>query len=421
MSILDISTSYIDNFIQNCSLNSFPISLLDAHTSLQKKTCKGADFLGWIDLPEEMSDERIVEIQNYAKTIRENSDILIICGIWGSYLWARGIIECLKEWIGSKILYLGNHMSGREYERIFAKHKDKNISACIISKSGTTMETAVSYRLIRNFLLTKYSETEVQQRIITITDEKNGALRSETDKQWYQSYILPGNIGGRYSVLSPVGLFPCAIAWIDIQKLTNGARQARRDIFSDQNHPAFIYAEKRVQLEQAWLVCELFITSESSLHFMGEWWKQLIGESHGKEGKWLYPDTLTYTTDLHSLGQYVQEGRRLFFETMLWIKNSPSTIIIPPMEAMSDGLDPLVGKSLHELNFIALESTAKAHNDGGCPSMMITLENLDEYNIGYFIFTMEYACALSGIMIGVNPFDQPWVEAYKSEMRKRLK
>lgn len=208
---------------------------------------------------------------------------------------------------------------------------------------------------------------------------------------------------------------------MDILELIQGARQAKNDIIVDKNHSVFSYSQKRVKLEQTGFVSELFITSEPSLYFLGEWWKQLFGESHGKEGKGLYPDTLTYTTDLHSLGQYVQEGRRLFFETMLWIKNPSATVNVPPMENMSDGLDPLVGKSLHELNLIALESTAKAHNDGGCPSMIMTLEKLDEFNLGYFIYTMEYACALSGIMIGVNPFDQPGVEAYKSEMRKRLK
>jgi glucose-6-phosphate isomerase len=208
---------------------------------------------------------------------------------------------------------------------------------------------------------------------------------------------------------------------VDILKLIQGARQAKNDIIVDKNHSVFSYSQKRVELEQTGFVSELFITSEPSLYFLGEWWKQLFGESHGKEGKGLYPDTLTYTTDLHSLGQYVQEGRRIFFETMLWIKNPSATVNVPPMENMSDGLDPLVGKSLHELNLIALESTAKAHNDGGCPSMIMTLEKLDEFNLGYFIYTMEYACALSGIMIDVNPFDQPGVEAYKSEMRKRLK
>lgn len=182
-----------------------------------------------------------------------------------------------------------------------------------------------------------------------------------------------------------------------------------------------MYAQKRVDLEQSGFVSELFITSEPSLYFIGEWWKQLMGESHGKEGKGLYPDTLSYTTDLHSLGQYVQEGRRLFFETMLWIKNPSASLTIPAMSDIADGLEPLVGRSMHEMNLIALESTAKAHNDGGCPSIILTLESLDEYNLGYFLYTMMYACALSGIMIGVNPFDQPGVEAYKGEMRKRLK
>lgn len=414
-----LNSSYVDSYLAD--KNFTPVfSVKEAHESLQNKTCKWAEYLGWIDLPEDMTDEKTAEIQAHAHLICEKSDVLIVCGIGGSYLGSRAVIEAIGETGGCEIVFLGNNLSGREYDRIFQKYSDKRVSACVISKSGTTMETAISYRLVREFLLSKYSTEEVQTRIVTITDEKNGALRAETKKHWYHSYVLPSDIGGRYSLLTAVWLFPCAVAGVDIQKLVQWARQARRDILSNEEHIAFQYAQKRVALERSGFVSELFITSEPSLYFIGEWWKQLMGESHGKEWKGLYPDTLTYTTDLHSLGQYVQEGRRLFFETMLWVEESCSQTKIPEMADMSDGLDSLVGKSLHELNLIALEATAKAHNDGGCPSMMIQLRELDAENLGYFFYTMMYACALSGIMIGVNPFDQPWVEAYKSEMRKRL-
>lgn len=418
---LSITTGYIDQFLSGKSFSP-DISLKNAHNSLQNKTSLGSDFLGWIDLPEEMTDEKIYEIQSFADVFRDKSDVCIVCWIGGSYLGARAIIEAIADAKNNscEVVFLGNHLSGREYERIFTKYQDKRVSACIISKSGTTIETAISYRLVREFLLKKYSKEEVQSRIVTVTDEKNGVLRSESNKQWYTSYILPQDIGGRYSVLSPVGLLPCAVAWVDIQKLIEGARKSRKDIISDQNHLAYIYAEKRVALEQSGFVSELLITSEPSLYFIGEWWKQLMGESHGKEGKGLYPDTLSYTTDLHSLGQYVQEWRRLFFETMLWVENPSSTLTIPHSNDMGDGLDSFVWRSLHDMNHIALESTAKAHNDGGCPSMTITLDALDEYTLWYFLYTMMYACALSGVMIGINPFDQPWVEAYKGEMRKRL-
>jgi glucose-6-phosphate isomerase len=428
---LAIQTNYIDQFLSGKS-SSPVISVAEAHNALQNKTCKGSDYLGWIKLPEDMTDEKIAEIQSYTDSLRAKSDVLIVCGIGGSYLGARAVIEAFSDPSSSdvEVVFLGNHLSGREYERVFTKYQDKRVSACIISKSGTTMETAISYRLVREFLLSKYSNEEVQSRILTVTDEKNGALRAESDKQGYKSYILPGDVGGRYSVLTPVGLIPCAFAGVDIQKLVEWARKAREDIMTNYelritnnqllDHSAFIYAEKRVALEQSGFVSELFITSEPSLYFIGEWWKQLMGESHGKEGTGLYPDTLSYTTDLHSLGQYVQEGRRLFFETMLWIRDPYASAKIPEMADMADGLNPLVGRSLHEMNLIALESTAKAHNDGGCPSMMITLDNLSPEKMGYFLYTMMYACALSGVMIGVNPFDQPGVEAYKSEMRKRL-
>ncbi len=419
-SLLSLNTGYIDVFLWGNKISP-KISLTEAHKSIQDKTCAGCEYLGWVDLPENTNDEIISEIQTYSESLQSSTDVLIVCGIGGSYLGARALIEALSNWTKSEVVFLGNHLSGLEYEKVFTKYQDKRVSACIISKSGTTMETAISYRLVRNFLLSKYSAEEVKKRIVTITDEKNGALRAESDKQGYKSYILPSDIGGRYSVLTPVGLIPCAVAGIEIKKLVEGAKMARRDIIDNHEHAAFIYAEKRVMLEQSGFVSELFITSEPSLYFIGEWWKQLMGESHGKEGTGLYPDTLSYTTDLHSLGQYVQEGRRLFFETMLWIKNSTTTTTIPSMSDLSDGLDPLVGRSLHDINLIALESTAKAHNDGGCPSMMMTIEELNEHNLWYFLYTMMYACALSGIMIGVNPFDQPGVEAYKSEMRKRLK
>ncbi|MBP7773652.1 glucose-6-phosphate isomerase [Candidatus Gracilibacteria bacterium] len=420
MSSISLSTRYVDDFLQGKVKNTPQISLFDAHKSLQEKTCKGAEYLGWIDLPAHMPDEKISEIQEYSDTLRNESDVLIVCGIGGSYLGARALIEALSDDASIDVVFLGNHLSGREYERIFKTYQNKKVSACVISKSGTTMETAISYRLVRDFLLSKYTSEEVQRRIVVVTDEKNGALRLEVDKQGYISYVLPGDIGGRYSVLTPVGLIPCAVAGINIRQLIGGARKARIDISQNEKHPAFTYAEKRVSLEQSGFVSELFITSEPSLYFIGEWWKQLMGESHGKDGTGLYPDTLSYTTDLHSLGQYVQEGRRLFFETMLWVDEPSSSVAIPPMTEMTDGLNSLVGRSLHDINLIALESTAKAHNDGGCPSMTITLKNLSAETMGYFLYTMMYACALSGVMIGVNPFDQPGVEAYKSEMRKRL-
>lgn len=419
MSLLSLSTSYVDDFLLKKEKQIPPVSISEAHNALQNKTSKGSDYLGWIHLPEDMTDEKISEIQSYSASLLQKSDVLIVCGIGGSYLGARALIEALN-YHDCEVVFLGNHISGREYERVFTQYRNKRVSACIISKSGTTMETAISYRLVRDFLLSKYTEEEVQSRIVTITDEKNGALRAESDKRGYKSYILPSDIGGRYSVLTPVWLIACSIAGVDIQKLLEWARKAHSDILTDPEHAAFVYAGKRVALEQSGFVSELFITAEPSLYFIGEWWKQLMGESHGKEGTGLYPDTLSYTTDLHSLGQYVQEWRRLFFETMLWIREPLSSSKIPTMSGIEDGLNPLAGRTLHEMNLIALESTAKAHNDGGCPSMMITLENLSAETMGYFLYTMMYACALSGLMIGVNPFDQPGVEAYKAEMRKRL-
>lgn len=414
---ITLNTEYVDIYLWNKKSIYHKLSLDEAHKSIQEKTCLWSEYLGWVDVS--IWDEEISQIQKYIAWIQSHADVLIVCGIGGSYLGARALIESLDK--GRKeVVFLGNHLSGWEYEKVFKKYRDKDVAACIISKSGTTMETAISYRLVYDFLIKKYTPAEIQKRIITITDEKNGALRTESNKKWYISYILPADIGGRYSVLTPVGLIPCSFSGIDNHKLLAWARRAKTDIVGDSGHPAFTYAQKRADLEEAGFVSELFITSEPSLYFIGEWWKQLMGESHGKQWRGLYPDTLSYTTDLHSLGQYVQEGRRLFFETMLWIKNPSTNINIPAMSGISDSLDALAGRPLHDLNLIALESTAKAHNDGWCPSMTMTLDKLDEYNLWYFIYTMMYACALSGIMLGVNPFNQPGVEAYKNEMRKRL-
>ncbi len=421
MSLLSIDTWYVDTYL-NGKIFLPKIPLETAHQSLQEKTSKGADYLGWIDFINLPSTSVLLEnISLHAQQIIKRSDVFLVCGIGGSYLGARAVIEALWSTSNTQVIFLWFNLSGKEYNRVFDSIRHKSVSACIISKSGTTMETAIAYRMVRKFLLSKYSTDELQDRIITITDEKNGALRSETEKQWYVSYVLPDSIGGRYSVLTPVGLLPIAVAGIDIRSLIQGAKKAQNEININISHSAFIYAQRRVALEGSGFVSELFITSEPSLFFVGEWWKQLMGESHGKEWTGLYPDTLNYTTDLHSLGQYVQEWRRLFFESMLWIDEPMTNETIPEMSWLSDWLDGLVWKSLHDINLVALESTAKAHNDGGCPSLMIKIKQLDAEHIWYFLQTMMYACALSGVMIGVNPFDQPGVEAYKSEMRKRLK
>ncbi len=396
---------------------SSPVSITDAHKFIQEKTCLWNEYLGW--LHPEYIEPTVEDIISHAEKIRSTSDVFIVCGIGGSYLGARALIEAFDKNWGIDIVFLGNHLSSREYKKVFNKYREKNISACIISKSGTTLETALSYRLIKTLLLSKYSPEEVRERISVVTDAEKWTLKQEAIKEGYKQYILPDDIGGRYSVLTPVGLLPCAVAGIDIRSLLTGAKKALEDIQKNPDHPAFQYAHKQAQAELSWYVSEIFVTMEPSLYFLGEWWKQLMGESHGKEGKWLYPDTLTYTTDLHSLGQYVQEGKRLFFETFLWIKEDITEVQIPQLD-INDGFNSLVGETLHELNLIAMESTIKAHSDGWCPSTFIIIDKLDEENIGYFLSTMMYSCTLSGVMMGVNPFNQPGVEAYKSEMRKHF-
>jgi glucose-6-phosphate isomerase len=393
--------------------------------SINSGTGPGSDFLGWTKLPEEilLQIDRIIKV---AKHIRSISDTTVIVGIGGSYLGARAVIEALTPSFphssGKKhheIFYAGHNICEDYMSELLDTLDQRNYSIVVISKSGTTTEPAIAFRLLKNHIEKKYGKSMAADRIIAITDAKKGALRSLSEINGYETFVIPDDIGGRYSVLSPVGLLPVAIAGIDIQLLLKGAdamAKITRDNKNSLTNPALIYASSRNLILKTGRSVEVLASFNPRLHYLSEWWKQLYGESEGKEGKGILPGSVDFTTDLHSLGQYIQDGQRILFETFLSIKSSDKILLIPAEKEDSDQLNFLAGKRLSEVNSSAETGTVLAHNDGNVPVISITIPQLDEYYIGQMIFFFEMACAISGYILDVNPFDQPGVEAYKKNM-----
>jgi glucose-6-phosphate isomerase len=393
--------------------------------AIHSGTGTGNNFLGWVRLPEEILSQ-IDRITKVAKHIRSVSDTTIVIGIGGSYLGARAVIEALSHsfphFTGIKkheILYAGHNISEDYMTELIEILENKNYSIIVISKSGTTTEPAIAFRLLKDHIEKKYGKSVAADRIIAITDAKKGALRSLSELNGYETFVIPDDIGGRYSVLSPVGLLPIAIAGIDIQTILKGARsiaELTRDNKNSTTNPALIYAATRNLILQTGRSVEILAGFNPKLHYFSEWWKQLFGESEGKDGKGIFPASVDFTTDLHSLGQYIQDGQRILFETVLSIKSSDKILHIPAETEDSDQLNFLAGRRLSEVNACAESGTILAHNDGGVPVISITIPQLDEYYIGQLIFFFEMACAISGYILDVNPFDQPGVEAYKKNM-----
>ena len=393
--------------------------------SLNTGTGPGNDFLGWIKLPEEINTQ-IDRIMKVAKHIRSVSDTTVIIGIGGSYLGARAVIEALSHsfphFSGTKyheIFYAGHNICEDYMSELLEILGNRNYSIVVISKSGTTTEPAIAFRLLKDHIEKKYGKSVAADRIIAITDANKGALRSLSEINGYETFVIPDDIGGRFSVLSPVGLLPIAIAGIDIQTILNGAKAMAgitRDNKNAASNPALIYAATRNLILQTGRSVEILAGFNPKLHCFSEWWKQLFGESEGKNGKGIFPDSVDFTTDLHSLGQYIQDGQRILFETILSIKTSNKTLLIPMEKEDSDQLNFLAGKRLSEVNSSAETGTILAHNDGNVPVISITIPQLDEYYIGQMIYFFEMACAVSGYILDVNPFDQPGVEAYKKNM-----
>ena len=403
------------------------------HDELHKKANDPKEFLGWMELPTNYDKKEFEKIKKSAKKIQENSDVLVVIGIGGSYLGARAVIEALTHTFYAylpkeqrktpQILYVGNNLNPNYINDIIDLIGNRDFSINVISKSGTTTEPAVAFRIFREILENKYGLKEAQKRIYVTTDKKKGALKQLADSEKYTTFVIPDNIGGRYSVLTAVGLLPIATAGIDITKLMNGARFAQEKYVdkSLKYNDCYKYAVIRNLLYKDNKNIEILVSYEPKLHYMIEWWKQLFGESEGKDKKGIFPTGAEFTTDLHSLGQYIQEGRRNLFETVVNIEKSQSDIEIKEDGDNLDGLNYLAGKSLDYVNKKAMEGTISAHVEGGVPNIVINMSELNEETIGHLIYFFELAVAMSGNLIGVNPFNQPGVEKYKTNMFKLLK
>ena len=402
------------------------------HKELHHRVNDENDFVGWLDLPTKYNKKEFNRIKKAAKKIAKESDILVVIGIGGSYLGARAVIEALtssfynmlpaEERKFPQILYAGNNLSSDYMQEIIDYIGDKDFSINVISKSGTTTEPAIAFRIFREILENKYGIEEARSRIYATTDKEKGALKTLAEKEGYEQFVVPDNIGGRYSVLTAVGLLPIAVAGIDIDKLMEGAREAQEK-YNDSDlkyNECYQYAVVRNILYKLYKNTEILVNYEPKMHYFTEWWKQLYGESEGKDQKGIFPAGVDFTTDLHSMGQYIQEGRRNLFETVIKIKNPKSDITIQPDEDNLDGLNYLAGKSLDYVNKKAMEGTIQAHVSGDVPNIQITIDKLNEKNIGSLIYFFEKSCAMSGMILGVNPFNQPGVEEYKRNMFKLL-
>ena len=399
-----------------------------AHETVHERTGAGNDFLGWLDLPVNYDKDEFDRIKKAAEKIKNDSDVLIVIGIGGSYLGARAAIEMLKNHFynvldnskrkAPQVFFVGNNISSTYLMDLLDIIKDKDVSLNVISKSGTTTEPAIAFRVLKEFLENKYGKEEAAKRIYATTDAKKGALKQVSDEEGYETFVIPDDVGGRFSVLTPVGLLPIAVAGIDIDAIMTGANDARVD-FSNSNldeNDCYQYAVVRNILHRKGKDIELLVNYEPNLHYVSEWWKQLYGESEGKDQKGLFPASVDFSTDLHSMGQYVQDGKRILFETVLNVEKPRRVLNLKEEANDLDGLNYLSGKTLDFVNEKAFQGTLLAHTDGQVPNLLINIPTLDEYNFGYLVYFFEKACGISGYLLGVNPFNQPGVEAYKKNM-----
>ena len=400
--------------------------ILTAKKHLLAGDAAGNDFLGWVDLPNNIDTNMLTRLKADVGRLSAKSRLLVVIGIGGSYLGARMVIEALQSEFASMvrgekpyIVYAGHTLSEDYYSQLLALLDREDYSICVISKSGTTTEPAVAFRIVKAHLENKYGHEEASKRIVAITDEHRGALHDIAVQENYPMYVIPDNVGGRFSVLTPVGLLPIAMAGYDIDRMLEGARDMRNlCINSDtlEGNPALMYAAIRNLLYHKGIKVEMLVSCQPNLRYLAEWWKQLYGESEGKEHKGLLPHSLSITTDLHSMGQYMQQGERLMMETMIRVRKPNTTVTIPTDAKNLDGINYLTDKSLTQINDCASEGTIQAHVDGGVPVVEITVDRIDEYTLGQLIYFFEFACGVSGYTLGVNPFDQPGVEAYKRNM-----
>ena len=421
---IQLDTTHIQPFVAESKVEQLTGELTGAFRALVDRSGKGSEFTGWLDLPSRISDLEINEISAVAKDLASSSEVCVVTGIGGSYLGARAIIEALKSSFGPKggfpeIVYAGHHLSADYYSDLMAWLEHKDYSVIIISKSGTTTEPALAFRLLKSHLEKKYGKAAAAKRIIAITDRERGVLKHVADAEGYRQFVVPDDVGGRFSVLTPVGLLPIAAAGFDIQALVEGARKMQDALTGTpqlRDNIGLQYAGVRNACYREGYVTEVLVNYEPKLNYVTEWWKQLYGESEGKDQKGIFPAGVNFTTDLHSMGQYLQEGPRRLFETVLSVASSDRDIKMEMDPKDSDGLNFLAGKGMAEINRMAEIGTLLAHHEGRVPILRLQLERLDANVLGQLLYFFEFACAISGYVLGVNPFDQPGVEAYKKNM-----
>ncbi len=428
MSKLSFDYSKALEFVSQEEIDNFENTVNLAKETLINKKGAGSDFLGWIDLPINYDKEEFDRIKKAAKKIQGDSEVLVVIGIGGSYLGAKACIEALSHSFYTlldkskrkfpHIVFCGNSISEKYLNDLAQALEDKDYSINVISKSGTTTEPAIAFRALKKALIKKYGEEEAKRRIYATTDKSKGALKKLTDEEGYESFVVPDDIGGRFSVLTAVGLLPIAVSGIDIDKLMSGAQRARKSALEDpyKKNAALLYAALRNIIHRKGKSVEILANYEPSLHYVSEWWKQLYGESEGKDNKGIFPASVDLTTDLHSMGQFIQEGSRILYETVISIEKPLVNMLLEKEEKDTDGMNYLTGKSIDFVNKSAMNGTMLAHTDGGVPNLSIILPELSEEYIGELFYFFEFACGVSGYILAVNPFNQPGVESYKKNM-----
>ena len=419
-----LNTKHLSSFINEEEYKAIYPQVEAAHNQLEAKNGPGNDFLGWMYLPRDYDKEEFARIKEAAKKIREDSEVLVVAGIGGSYLGARAVIEAVKGLYhneledGPKIYFCGNSISPSYLNDIIALCKGKKFSINVISKSGTTTEPAIAFRVFKEKLEAKYGKKGAAERIYATTDKAKGSLKHLSDEEGYETFVVPDDVGGRFSVLTAVGLLPIAVSGADIDKLMEGAASGRKRALENdfEENDALQYAALRNILLRKGKSVEILANYEPAVHYVSEWWKQLFGESEGKDNKGLFPASCIFSTDLHSMGQFIQEGSRTMFETIVDVKKPAKDLFIDPLEGNFDGLNFLADQNMSVVNRKAMEGTILAHTDGGVPEVVIEVDDLSAYNVGYLIYFFWRACACSGYLLSVNPFNQPGVESYKKNM-----
>ncbi|MDD2286010.1 MAG: glucose-6-phosphate isomerase [Paludibacter sp.] len=414
-------------FVSKESVAGYKSTASAANKALHEGTGKGNDFLGWLNLPTSIDEAHLADVENTAKILRENCEVVVVIGIGGSYLGAKAVIDALSNsfnWLQTDrkapvVVYAGQNIGEDYLYELQELLKNKKFGIITISKSGTTTEPALAFRLLKTQLEQQQGKVEAQKLIVAVTDKTRGALRTLAVQEGYKTYVIEDNIGGRYSVLSPVGLLPIAVAGFDIRQLVQGAVSMEKLCGVNtpfEDNPAAQYAAVRNELYKTGKKIEILVNYHPKLHFVSEWWKQLYGESEGKDNLGIFPAAVDFTTDLHSMGQWIQEGERTIFETVISVQESNHKVLVPSDDANLDGLNFLAGKRVDEVNKMAELGTLLAHIDGGVPNLKIELPKLNEFYLGQLLYFFEKACGISGYILGVNPFDQPGVEAYKKNM-----